>query len=132
MQIFLIEKILIHLGIKGNVLNCIFVFMKKIITSFSAIVLLYSCSGKPSDKDISKKILFEYVCNETAKVNGLKILKTEETESTDGPHVFTYTVSGEVEWPDGCKEMGTNTAAGAKEKFEKQVVLSKNEEGSWQ
>jgi len=37
-----------------------------------------------------------------------------------------------VEWPEGCKEMGTNTAAGTKEKFEKQVVLSKNEDGNWQ
>jgi len=43
--------------------------MTKIFASVFALVLLYSCSGKPSDKDISKKILLEYVCNETAKVN---------------------------------------------------------------
>jgi hypothetical protein len=106
--------------------------MIKLITIISSIIFLYSCSGKPSDKDISKKILLEYVCAETAKVNNLKILKTEETESTGGPHVFTYTVSGEVEWPDGCKEMSTNTVAGTKEKFEKQVMLSKTEGGNWQ
>lgn len=105
--------------------------MKKTISSLFIIALLYSCSGKPSDKDISKKILLEYVCNETAKVNDLKIMKTEETKSTDGPHVFTYTVRGEVEWPDGCKEMG-NTAAGTKEKFEKQVTLTKTDDGAWQ
>ena len=74
----------------------------------------------------------EYVCAETAKVNNLKILKTKETESTGGPHIFDYTVSGEVEWPNGCKEMDKNTPAGTKEKFEKQVVLSKTEDGKWQ
>ena len=74
----------------------------------------------------------DYVCAETAKVNNLKILKTEETESTDAPHVFRYTVSGEVEWPEGCKETSTNTSAGTKEKFEKQVVLAKTEDGNWQ
>ena len=73
----------------------------------------------------------EYVCAETAKVNNLKILKTEETESTDGPHVFNYTVRGEVEWPNGCKEK-TNTSAGTKEKFEKKVVLSKTNDSNWQ
>jgi len=96
------------------------------------VAILYSCSGKPSDKDINKKILFEYVCNETAKVNNLRILKTEETESTDGPHAFHYTVSGEVEWAEGCTEMGTNTQPGAKEKFERVVTLFKDDEGNWQ
>ena len=103
-----------------------------ILLCLTCTFLLYSCSRKPSEKDISKKILIEYACAETAKVNNLKILKTKETESTGGPHVFDYTVSGEVEWPDGCKEMGTNTPAGAKKKFEKQVVLSKTEDGLWQ
>ena len=103
-----------------------------VLVCLTSISLLYSCSGKPSEKDISKKILIEYVCAETAKVNNLKISRTEETESTGGPHVFNYTVSGEVEWPEGCKEMGTNTPAGAREKFEKKVVLSKKEGSNWQ
>jgi len=105
---------------------------KGFLICFISVPLFYSCASKPSGKDISKKILMEYVCAETGKVNNLKILKTEVTESTNGPHVFRYTVSGEVEWPDGCKEMGTNTSAGTKEKFEKLVVLSKTEDGNWQ
>jgi hypothetical protein len=103
-----------------------------VLVCLTSIALLYSCSGKPSEKDISKKILMEYGCAEIAKVNNLKILKTKETESTGGPHVFNYTVSGEVEWPEGCKEMGTNTTAGTKEKFERQVVLTKAEDSNWQ
>ncbi len=75
---------------------------------------MFSWSGKPSEKDINKKILLEYVCAETAKVSDLKILKTEETGSTGNPPVFRYTVSGEVAWLDGCTEMGPNTTAGAK------------------
>ncbi len=94
--------------------------------------LLLSCSGKPSEKDINKKILLEYVCAETAKVDDLKILKTEETESTGNPPIFRYTVTGEVAWPDGRTEMGTNTAAGAKEKFKKEVTLAKTDDGDWQ
>lgn len=90
-----------------------------------------ACSGKPSDAEIEKKVLLEYVCNETAKVNNLKILKTEETKSTGQPTVVTYTVNGEVEWPTGCTEMGTSSEPGTKEKFEKKVVLTKTEEG-WQ
>jgi hypothetical protein len=92
---------------------------------------LYACSGRPSEADISKKILLEYVCAETAKVGNLKILRTEETEGTDQAHVFRYTVAGEVEWPKGCTEMGTATAPGTKEKFEKLVVFAKTDEG-WQ
>ncbi len=97
------------------------------VTAFFLFVLvtglLLSCSRKPSEKDISKKILLEYVCAETGKVNDLKILKTEETESTGNPTIFRYTVRGEITWPDGCTEMGTNTSAGAKEKFKKEVTL---------
>lgn len=95
------------------------------------VIFSVGCSNKPSDKDISKKILMEYVCAETAKVNDLKILKTEETEATPDVHVFNYTVSGEVEWPDGCTEMGTNTQKGSKEKFEKIVTLFKGDDGNW-
>jgi hypothetical protein len=95
-------------------------------------IFLYSCSGKPSEKDINKKVLQEYVCAETAKVNNLKILKTEETESTPDTHVFSYTVTGDVIWPDGCTELGTNAQPGAKEKFEKVVTLYKDDDGNWQ
>ena len=105
------------------------------ITFFAScffILLLSGCASRPSEKDISKKILLEYVCNETAKVNDLKILRTEETESTGEPHVFRYSVRGVVEWPDGCTEMGTNTPPGTKEKIEKTVTLFKAEDGSWQ
>jgi len=110
-------------------------FMKRTFCFLSAVILaatFVSCSSKPSDKDIQKKALLEYVCNETAKVNDFKVLRTQQTEGMSGDPVYQYTISGEVEWPDGCKEMGTNTAPGAKEKFEKTVSLYKDEDGNWQ
>jgi hypothetical protein len=100
---------------------------------FCAILLSFcSCGGKPSKSDISRKILLDYVCNETAKVNNLKILRTEKTESTGEPPMFRYAVSGEVEWPDGCTESGTTTPPGTKEKFERLVTLYQSDEGQWQ
>ena len=95
-------------------------------------IVLYSCGGKPSETDIKKKILLEYVCNETAKVNDLKILKTEETETVVGNKAYKYTVSGEVEWPDGCTEFGTRLEPGRKETFEKVVYLGSDGNGKWQ
>ena len=95
-------------------------------------VCLYSCSSKPSEKEISQKLLLDYVCRETAKVNHLKILRTEKTESTGQPTIFHFSVSGEVEWPTGCTEFGTNTPPGTKEKFERLVTLYETENGSWE
>ncbi|HYO22463.1 MAG TPA: hypothetical protein VER36_08650 [Flavisolibacter sp.] len=109
--------------------------MAKTIKLFSGLLLLTcicSCNSKPSEKDISKKLLLEYVCNETAKVNNLEILKTEETESTGQPPIFHFTVRGEVEWPNGCQEFGSNTPPGTKEKFERLVTLYKTDEGKWE
>jgi hypothetical protein len=107
--------------------------MKKIIIGLLSLssILLYSCGGKPSEADIKKKILLEYVCNETAKVNSLKIIKTEETETISGGAAYKYTVSGEVEWPDGCTEFGTRLEPGRKESFEKVIYLGKGSNG-WQ
>ena len=96
------------------------------------VLFLLSCSSKPSKEDISRKLLSTYVCKENAKVNDLKILKTEETNSTGGPHIFRYTVSGEVEWPGGCKENETNTPPGTKEKFNRLLTLFKTGEGNWE
>ena len=102
-------------------------FLFLIVTiSFSA------CSGKPSEQDIKDKILLGYLCPESARVNDLTILKTEETKGTDNPHVFTYSVRGEIEWPDGCKLMGSGIQAGTKEKIEKTVTLTKSGNGRWQ
>ena len=98
---------------------------------FVVLFLAASCS-KPSKKDIERKLLLDYVCAETAKVRDLKILKTEETESTGGPHIFNYSITGEIEWPDGCKEPSTNTPAGTTEKFSRLLSLYKTEEGNWE
>ena len=108
--------------------------MHKANSSITCLVLffLYSCSGKPSEKDITAKLLQQYVCAGAAEVNNLKILKTEETKSTGGPHIFRYTVSGEVEWPNGCTEKGTNTPPGTKERFERLLTLYKAEGGGWE
>ena len=107
--------------------------MKKIaILGYSLISCLASCTNKPSEKDITRKLLSTYVCKESATVNDLKILKTEETESTGGPHIYRYTVSGEVEWPEGCRENGTSTPPGTKEKFNRLLTLYKAKNGDWE
>ena len=94
--------------------------------------LLTGCHGNPSKEDITRKLLQQYVCADAAEINDLKILKTEETKSTGGPHIFRYTVSGEVAWPDGCTEKGTNTPAGTREKFERLLTLYKSSSGEWE
>ncbi len=62
------------------------VTMKKIINFLvvCSVLFLASCSSKPTSKEISKKILLEYVCAETAEVNNLKIENTEETKNLMG------------------------------------------------
>ena len=102
------------------------------LLSCAAILLFCSCKKTPSDKDIAKKVLMDYVCPETAKVNSLKVLKTSSTTSIFGLKGYQFVVSGEIEWPEGCNEFGTGLPAGYKEKFDnKSVVLIKSEAG-WQ
>jgi hypothetical protein len=96
------------------------------------LVFAAACSSKPSDTDIKRKLLMDYVCAETATVNGLKINSTKDAESIAGFKGYQYSVSGEVEWTKGCAEFGTGIPPGFTEKFEnKQVILIKSDEG-WQ
>ncbi len=96
------------------------------------IIFLYSCSSKPSNADIEKKVLLEYICPETAKVNNLKIESSKDAESILGMKGYQYTVSGEVIWKDGCNEFGSGIAPGYTEKFaNKSVTLIKTDQG-WQ
>ncbi|MEO8765642.1 MAG: hypothetical protein ABI416_15185 [Ginsengibacter sp.] len=108
--------------------------MIKKLLPFCLIILIFltSCNSKPSNADIEKKILLEYTCAETAKVNSLQIVKSSPTTSILGFKGFEYLVSGVVEWPSGCTEFGTALPSGFKEKFEnKTVTLIKSNEG-WQ
>lgn len=107
--------------------------IRKILFACTISLLLFcSCKSKPSNSDIEKKILLEYTCAETAKVNGLQVLKSTPTTSIFGLKGVELLVSGEVEWPSGCNEFGTGLPAGYKENFEnKRVVLIKSDEG-WQ
>ncbi len=105
---------------------------KKILFAVVITLFFFSCKSKPSHADIEKKVLLEYTCAETAKVNALEIIKTSPATSIFGLKGYEYLVSGEVEWPSGCTEFGTALPSGYKEKFEnKTVVLIKGEEG-WQ
>jgi hypothetical protein len=106
--------------------------VKTALLFVSSLLVLTSCGNKPTEKDIEKKLLQNYVCSEAAKVNKLKILKTEETKSTGGPHIFNYTISGEIVWPEGCTEKATNTPPGTKEKFRRMVTLYKADDGKWE
>ncbi len=105
---------------------------QKLLFPCLIVFFIFSCKSKPSNADIEKKVLLEYVCPETAKVNSLEIIKTEPATSIFGLKGFQYVVSGEVEWPKGCTDFGTGLPAGYKEKFDsKTVTLIKTEEG-WQ
>ena len=97
-----------------------------------AAISLFSCKSKPSKEAISKKILMEYVCPENAKVNTLNVLETKETESLFGFPALQYTVSGEVEWTNGCDEAFGNLPAGYKEKFENKIVTMVKGDDGWQ
>ncbi|MEP6683774.1 MAG: hypothetical protein ABJA35_10960 [Parafilimonas sp.] len=108
--------------------------MKTILNSCLAITILffYSCKSKPSEADISKKILLEYVCPENAKVDNLKILDTKKTESFLGLPALQYTVSGEVEWMNGCDEAFGNLPVGYKEAFDRKTVTLVKSDNGWQ
>ena len=106
--------------------------MKKLMLWVLPLTALFcSCSGKPSEKEITEKILMEYICADKAKVDGLKILNTEETKNLIGKPAYRYAVTGEVEWPEGCTEFGSRLEPGRKESFEKTVTLSKGDDGEW-
>jgi hypothetical protein len=105
--------------------------MKQLLPLMMLIVLA-GCKGKPSEKDIKKKILLDYVCAETAKVNNMQILSTKDAVAIFGNKGYEYEVSGEVEWTDGCREYGTRLDPGFTEKFEhKRVFLIKGNDGVW-
>jgi hypothetical protein len=108
--------------------------MKTILNSCLIIAILFfsSCKSKPSEADISKKILFEYVCPENAKVNNLKVLDTKKTESLFGLPALQYVVSGEVEWSNGCDEAFGNLPAGYKEAFDRKTVTLVKTDNGWQ
>jgi len=93
---------------------------------------LYSCKKKPTDADISKKILLEYVCADNAKVDDLKIIDEKETQNIFGLPAVQFTVSGFVEWINGCDETFATLPPGYKEPFRnKLITLVKNNDG-WQ
>ena len=92
---------------------------------------MYSCSSGPSDEDIKKKILLEYVCMETAEVENLKIIGSKEAETISDAKGYEYTVSGEVVWRDGCNESLRPTQPGYKERFENKKVYLVKTEGEW-
>ena len=103
-----------------------------LVAGFSIVLFMLSCNSKPSDNDIKKKILMEYVCAENAKVSNLKIISTKDAESFVGLKGYEYEVKGEVEWANGCREFGAGIPPGYIEKFDgKKVFLIKGEDGVW-
>lgn len=108
--------------------------MKSIFISSLMFITLtfFGCKSKPSEADISKKILFEYVCPENAKVNNLKISDTKETESLFGLPALQFTVSGEIEWLQGCDEAFGDLPAGYKEAFDHKTVTLVKTDNGWQ
>lgn len=100
--------------------------------SLLLVAALGSCNNQPSEEDIARKVLDDYVCKQTARINNLKILRTEKTASTGKATIFRYTIQGEVEWPGGCTEGGNKTPRGTKETFQRLITLYKAENGGWE
>jgi hypothetical protein len=96
-----------------------------------SLLIFYSCKRKPSDSDIERKILMEYTCFETAKVNALEIVNSKDAEAISGATGYEYTVSGEIIWPNGCNEFG-NVPPGFTEKFQNKKVFLIKVDGNWQ
>ena len=96
-----------------------------------ALLIFYSCKGKPSDSDIEKKLLMEYTCPESSKVNSLNVLSSKDAEAISGATAYEYVVSGEIVWPKGCDEFG-NLPPGYIEKFENKHVFLVKVDGNWQ
>lgn len=93
-------------------------------------LLFCSCSTKPSEADIKRKIVLDYSCPETVEVNRITINSLKESTSFIGLKGYECTVSGEVSWKDGCNEYGSFHPAGFIEKFEnKKVILINGDEG---
>lgn len=68
---------------------------------------------------------------ETAEVENLDVKDKQEAETVSDAKGYVYTVSGEVVWKDGCKEFGTGTPPGFKEKFENKKVYLVKVDGEW-
>lgn len=93
---------------------------------------IVACNSKPSENDIKKKVLLDYVCAETAQVNDMKIVSVKDAESIFGLKGYEYQVSGEIEWTNGCRQFGAGLPPGHKERFEdKRVFLIKGEDDVW-
>lgn len=110
------------------------VIVLKTIRFFVVLLLMFfcSCTGKPSEKDIAHKILLEYVCSENAKVDDLEIINLKETQSLLGLPALQYTVSGEIEWANGCNEAFSNLPAGYKEAFQNKTITLVKVNHNWQ
>lgn len=93
---------------------------------------LYSCKRKPTNDDISKKILLEYVCADNAKIDGLKIINEKETQSLFGLPAVQFTVSGFIEWANGCDEAFGALPPGYKEPFNNKLVTLVKSDKGWQ
>lgn len=96
-----------------------------------ALILLVSCSGGPSEEDLKKKILLEYVCMEGASVENLNVVSKKDAETVSGTNSYEYTVAGEVVWENGCDEGLRPTPPGFKEQFSNKKVFLANVEGEW-
>ena len=96
-----------------------------------AIILFVSCSGGPSEEDLKKKILQDYVCMEEAIVENLNVESKKDAETVSGTKSYEYTVSGEVVWGEGCDEGLRPTPLGFKEQFSNKKVFLANVEGEW-
>lgn len=106
--------------------------MRMLFIIFSGLLFCCSCKSKPSEEDISKKILLEYLCPGNAKVENLKVIQTKVTESVFGFPALQYTVSGEIEWVDGCDETFGNIPAGYKESFKNKIIILVKTGSGWQ
>lgn len=106
--------------------------MRNVYMVSLAMAILVSCTTKPSEQDIRKKLLEEYVCPESAVIRHFEIVQHDEINSDKGERVQRYLVRGQVEWPGGCTDQGFDIPAGRQEGFEQTVFLTEDRNGRWQ
>lgn len=101
--------------------------------SLFTIIFLFGCgSSRPSEEQIAQRILYQYTCAENAKVVSLKIIDSKETNGDDGTRVVELKVSGAVQWPNGCNDLGSVFPAGHTVPFENKTVLFAKTQDGWQ
>lgn len=102
-----------------------------IILSLLLVTFSYGCKTKPSNDEIKKCILKDFLCGQSAKINSLTIINSSEREFM-GIKGYEFIVEGEIEWTSDCQAgiMGP-VQAGYKQTFANKKVFVRKMDNGW-